>query len=64
MSKVSPRCLLPDDPGPCKGSIPRYYFNKKKGQCQQFIYGGCQGNANNFKKLKACKIGCEGMYKL
>ncbi|CAC5397521.1 unnamed protein product [Mytilus coruscus] len=51
-------CRLPKQPGPCKGSFPRYYFNLKTNKCDKFIYGGCQGNANNFKLLTECRDKC------
>ncbi|KAL9970277.1 hypothetical protein ACROYT_G022627 [Oculina patagonica] len=51
-------CLLPKDPGPCRGSFPRYYFDKSSGQCKKFIYGGCRGNGNNFLTLKDCETTC------
>merc|ERR1712228_1045046 len=45
--------------GPCRASITKYYFNKDKEQCEEFIYGGCQGNGNNFDSLIECRIACE-----
>ena len=42
----------------CKGYIPRYHFCKKSGKCEKFIYGGCGGNANNFKTLQQCQQKC------
>ncbi|KAJ7379644.1 hypothetical protein OS493_014040 [Desmophyllum pertusum] len=51
-------CLLPVKPGPCRGSFPRYYFDKVSGQCKKFTYGGCQGNGNNFLTLKECMKTC------
>jgi hypothetical protein len=51
-------CLLPKKPGPCKAYFPRYYYDSKKKSCQKFIYGGCQGNANNFKSLEECERKC------
>ncbi|KAK6970452.1 Kunitz-type serine protease inhibitor 4 protein, partial [Biomphalaria glabrata] len=47
-------CLQEKDPGPCFGYFPRYFFNSKSGSCEQFIYGGCQGNANRFETQEAC----------
>ena len=52
-------CNLPSETGPCKGYFPRYYFDKVAGKCEIFIYGGCRGNANNFKTLAACQKTCE-----
>ena len=34
---------------------PRFYHNA--GKCEQFIYGGCRGNENNFASLEACQVG-------
>jgi hypothetical protein len=28
------------------------------GQCEPFIYGGCEGNANNFETLAECERAC------
>ncbi|MGA1869885.1 MAG: BPTI/Kunitz-type proteinase inhibitor domain-containing protein [bacterium] len=53
-------CELPIDPGLCKGYFPRYAFNKTTGQCEQFVYGGCGGNANNFSTIQECQESCGG----
>merc|ERR1712212_65054 len=42
----------------CEAAFPRFYFNKKTGKCEKFIYGGCGGNKNNFKKKTSCEITC------
>jgi len=52
-------CLLPKDQGPCRNYIPKYYFDLASGQCKAFIYGGCQGNGNNFLTLKDCEAACK-----
>lgn len=51
-------CTMPADPGPCDAVIPRWYFDFQQGQCLQFIWGGCSGNANNFPTAEACKATC------
>nr|XP_054928941.1 kunitz-type serine protease inhibitor 6-like [Dermacentor andersoni] len=51
-------CKPTADRGPCKGYMPRWWFNVKTGQCEQFIYGGCQGNKNNYLSRKACETSC------
>ncbi|KAM6454643.1 BPTI/Kunitz domain-containing protein-like [Liasis olivaceus] len=53
------RCLLPADPGPCRGYIRRFFYNRVSHKCEQFIYGGCGGNANNFETLEECRFTCE-----
>ncbi|KAI4901812.1 hypothetical protein NFI96_027207, partial [Prochilodus magdalenae] len=52
-------CHLEDEPGPCRGLVPRYFFDSKKQECRRFFYGGCFGNANNFKTLKECRDRCQ-----
>ena len=51
-------CSLPPDVGPCDGVCPRYFFNTDTGQCEEFIFGCCEGNANNFPTLEACETAC------
>ncbi|GMH43260.1 hypothetical protein BSKO_11182 [Bryopsis sp. KO-2023] len=51
-------CSLPSDSGPCEAAIQRWFFNKKTNQCEEFIYGGCLGNKNNFESRKACEMRC------
>ena len=56
--KLPSLCKLPKKQGPCEAIFPRFYFDAKSGKCKKFIYGGCQGNANNFTSLKACQMKC------
>ena len=49
-------CSLPPQPGLCKAALPRFYFDGKR--CVRFIYGGCGGNANNFKAVDECREVC------
>ncbi|XP_039212471.1 BPTI/Kunitz domain-containing protein-like [Crotalus tigris] len=51
-------CQLPREVGWCKASFPRFYFNTATGNCEEFIYGGCRGNKNNFVTLDQCKTRC------
>eukprot|EP00485_Elphidium_margaritaceum_P016215 CAMPEP_0202733638 /NCGR_PEP_ID=MMETSP1385-20130828/188272_1 /ASSEMBLY_ACC=CAM_ASM_000861 /TAXON_ID=933848 /ORGANISM="Elphidium margaritaceum" /LENGTH=324 /DNA_ID=CAMNT_0049399977 /DNA_START=68 /DNA_END=1042 /DNA_ORIENTATION=- len=53
-------CSLPVEVGPCKASFPKFFYNSETGQCESFIYGGCDGNANNFETLEACESECPG----
>ncbi|XP_033735426.1 papilin-like isoform X3 [Pecten maximus] len=52
-------CKLPKDIGPCRALVPRFYFNQQTERCEQFGYGGCQGNANNFATVELCRQTCE-----
>lgn len=45
--------------GPCKQRFEKYYFDQNIKKCRPFIYGGCNGNANNFINLKECQNNCE-----
>ncbi|MEE6466568.1 hypothetical protein FKM82_006997 [Ascaphus truei] len=51
-------CLLPPDDGPCRALISRYYYDRYTQTCQEFFYGGCNGNANNFFSLDDCEKSC------
>ena len=51
-------CRLREEPGPCRAAFPRFFFDTNTGQCRLFIYGGCQGNKNNFRSLQACRMKC------
>ncbi|KAL1421525.1 hypothetical protein MTO96_023053 [Rhipicephalus appendiculatus] len=51
-------CTYPADSGPCKAYMPRFFYNTETRKCEQFIYGGCGGNANNFLTFDACEKKC------
>ncbi|XP_062590324.1 LOW QUALITY PROTEIN: zonadhesin-like [Saccostrea cucullata] len=44
--------------GPCKGRMIRHFYNSTSNRCEQFVYGGCKGNENNFGSQKACERAC------
>ncbi|GAA57383.1 kunitz-type serine protease inhibitor 6, partial [Clonorchis sinensis] len=44
--------------GPCKGHMPQVFFNRTSGACEDFIYGGCAGNANRFGTVAECELAC------
>ena len=52
-------CSLTPESGPCKAYMPRYFYNQTSGQCDKFIYGGCQGNSNNFPTFEICQEKCQ-----
>ncbi|XP_065214045.1 papilin isoform X2 [Planococcus citri] len=51
-------CFLPKITGPCDGYYPSWYYDGIRGQCLQFIYGGCLGNNNRFQNLTECETSC------
>ncbi|XP_061180673.1 PI-stichotoxin-Hcr2e-like [Saccostrea echinata] len=55
-------CSLPAEPGLCRGYCPRYYHDTKTGTCREFIYGCCEGNANNFRTKELCNRVCRNKF--
>jgi len=53
-------CSLPIKQGPCRGYQEVFGFNMDTGRCEQFVYGGCQGNANAFDTVEECVSTCGG----
>ncbi|NXC03591.1 TFPI1 inhibitor, partial [Orthonyx spaldingii] len=51
-------CAMKADDGPCKAIHIRYFFNIKSRKCEEFEYGGCHGNENNFLTLEECQKKC------
>jgi hypothetical protein len=56
--QLPPDCTLPPDPGPCEAYIPSYYYDPETQRCEPFVYGGCDGNGNNFATLADCEAAC------
>ncbi|KAK2192142.1 hypothetical protein NP493_37g01015 [Ridgeia piscesae] len=52
------KCMLPKETGPCRAFFRRFYWDNTLQRCRGFIYGGCHGNANNFKTKSQCDIAC------
>ena len=53
-------CSLPPETGPCLAYFRHYFYNTTSKQCEQFIYGGCRGNENNFETVEECEANCNG----
>ena len=51
-------CDEPKEAGPCMAYFQRWFFNLATKKCEIFIYGGCQGNQNNFESQKICEYYC------
>ncbi|KAK7881022.1 hypothetical protein WMY93_030611 [Mugilogobius chulae] len=54
-------CSQKAEVGMCKASLPRFFFNSSSGSCEEFIYGGCGGNKNNFDSQAQCEAACPGV---
>ncbi|XP_043274071.1 papilin [Venturia canescens] len=51
-------CNLPSDTGPCRGIFPKIFYDPSARICREFIYGGCDGNANRFSSVPECESVC------
>ena len=49
---------MPSARGPCRASITWLYYNKITQKCLPFIWGGYEGNGNNFITELECGITC------
>ncbi|XP_049583944.1 tissue factor pathway inhibitor a [Syngnathus scovelli] len=52
-------CHLPEAEGPCRGLVTRFFFDSSSQRCKRFYYGGCFGNANNFRSIGECRARCQ-----
>ncbi|EFX87486.1 hypothetical protein DAPPUDRAFT_43239, partial [Daphnia pulex] len=51
-------CFLPLSKGFCRAHWVRYYYDPSSRSCKSFVYGGCDGNGNNFHSLNECRLAC------
>nr|XP_025974768.1 kunitz-type protease inhibitor 4 [Dromaius novaehollandiae] len=51
-------CYLPSVCGNCKALFVRFFYNASSRRCEEFIYGGCGGNRNNFETEGECSQAC------
>ncbi|XP_023505402.1 kunitz-type protease inhibitor 2 isoform X3 [Equus przewalskii] len=47
--------------GRCRAAFPRWWYNVTDRSCQQFVYGGCNGNKNNYLTKEECLEKCAGV---
>ena len=55
-------CQLPADPGPCMAELIKFFYDVSTKRCRQFIYGGCDGNRNNFVTESECQQACSHIH--
>ncbi|XP_063763423.1 kunitz-type protease inhibitor 2 [Eleginops maclovinus] len=54
------RCGAQPEVGPCRAAFQHWFYSRETGGCQTFIYGGCQGNQNNYETKQRCMDTCTG----
>lgn len=52
-------CQLSPEPGRCRASLPKWYYDNTRGECRNFTFGGCAGNANKFSTKSFCERVCK-----
>lgn len=57
-------CMAPKKIGPCRGSFPRWHYNAASEKCEEFFFGGCRENRNNYLTKDECTKACYGTEKL
>lgn len=60
LNAVPEKCHQPKETGRCFALFYRYAFNLDTHSCEEFVYGGCAGNSNNFESLELCEHVCLG----
>ncbi|XP_063803430.1 kunitz-type protease inhibitor 1 [Pseudophryne corroboree] len=51
-------CLAPPKVGRCRGSFRRWWYNPDVNDCEEFTYGGCNPNKNNYVRKEDCRQTC------
>ncbi|XP_030070098.1 kunitz-type protease inhibitor 1 [Microcaecilia unicolor] len=58
-AETEEHCLAPAKVGVCRGSFPRWHYNSNSQACEEFIFGGCKPNKNNYLREQECKLACQ-----
>jgi hypothetical protein len=48
------------DAGPCDALVHAWFFDKMRGACMPYVYGGCQASDNHFESQVECEGACGG----
>ena len=59
LPRLNSDCQGQIDRGSCSSPIQMWAYDKKKGRCVPFTYGGCGGNLNRFFSRDQCQQTCE-----
>ena len=51
-------CSFEKDFGPCLGRFKKYFYNQNLNLCEEFTFGGCEGNGNRFSSITECEQIC------
>ncbi|KAM9354518.1 kunitz-type protease inhibitor 1-like isoform 2-T2 [Pholidichthys leucotaenia] len=54
-------CLAKMKVGPCRAAFRRWRYNVTMGQCEEFVFGGCKENKNNYLSKEHCLSACGGV---
>ncbi|XP_060646852.1 kunitz-type U19-barytoxin-Tl1a [Drosophila nasuta] len=58
VNAVPEQCHQPKETGRCFALFYRFAYNLDTQSCEEFIYGGCAGNSNNFDTKEQCEQVC------
>ncbi|XP_051816753.1 kunitz-type protease inhibitor 1-like [Acanthochromis polyacanthus] len=54
-------CGAPVKVGPCRAAFSRWRYDAATGSCEQFVFGGCKPNKNNYLSKEECVSACRGV---
>ena len=52
-------CKQSSDIGNCGKAVTRWFYNSASKGCEEFVWGGCEGNGNNFESKEDCENNCK-----
>ena len=62
-TSLAESCNMDVDPGSCYEVHFRFFYNRTAGECQSFVFTGCNGNLNNYRLKIECDIECNEEYR-